>query len=337
LPAAAQPTLAAADEGFTVAADTLVYTGGMAAEALNVPYNCGRPVAASTRAERFAVATADAWIRVYDPDGASYKLSAALPVAARGLGLSPDGNSLLAWGDSFVRGYALPAGSQTFEWAPEHGASLFDVVFAESGDRFATLTCTGTVNCKRTVRSVTDGSTVFETSSPGPSVQGSLGPFVTAVFTPSGRRIAFDASSRTGPTRDTVVADDAAIVGQANDAYPVLWLSEGELAVARLAIEIAGARVTGYAVVNEFGAELRKVVLPPSYWLTMLRQLDSGVIYASLGNAVYSLVDGSLLWSWSTPQSQWQTPATTQPQGLSVGLNVVLATHQGQVLYRRWR
>jgi hypothetical protein len=336
------PGVIATDEGYARAYGALLYTAGLAKDAAEVPYNCGGPIAAGSATDRLAVATEDGWVRIFDPDGAGYHRTAAIPIATRRFALSADGTRLLAVIDTSIRAYRVPEGEMLTEWTTPSDLRLDAVSFAASGDVFSVKTClknwfAGFPPCTNTVHRFADGAVALETkaSSEGEAYGGD--PTGAGTFAPNGKRIALLTVTKSATTRNATIWEGASVLGETTDAYPLFWATDDQLVVTRWRVISGGALFfDGGAVVDTQGRVLRSLsvpsVLPNSY-----RVLDAASVYSVQQNAVISLADGALLWSWSTPQLFPQVPGSKQPQGLGAGRDVILATFQGQVLYRRWR
>jgi hypothetical protein len=268
---------------------------------------------------RVACATWSGFIHYYD--GATLALQGEIPFAAAHLSLSDDGTLLLAdTGDtaqtSLMRFYELPSETLLQERTYVGPPALVHASLSGSGTvvgELFDLGLSGTVGFKSTYqRSFTDltGAPNFSDTVDGASSSVLLS---SLLMSPDGVHQA-SVSGDVDPNAATSIRDGSTLVGAA-PGVPMGWIDNSRLLVNRYQYERFGT--IGYVrseIVNLAGQVLSTV---PLRYAGYFQSISGERIYSPSTNSVYSLVDGSVLWSSATASSE---------KGAVAGTNVVFAS-----------
>lgn len=264
-----------------------------------VPLTCGAVKSISGSATGLiAVATMSGQILVIDLASGGRTLRRVLRRQSDKLEMSSDGTVLAARGDLFQAQYAidssvrilqLPGGELIHEWDDPYSVQP-DFTIARGGTRL------GRIRPPNVIVTDLTGSATFAqvTASPAPPM----------LLNPSGTHFALDDDQT--PDAGTLVYEGSTLVGAASGAAHG-WIDDSHLLVERYGYDNLGNVVPiGTDICDASGVVLSTLAQTiPLAGPPQLRALGATAVYVPQWNRIYSLLDGSVLWSSSVPFRQY--------------------------------
>lgn len=225
------------------------------------------------------------------------------------LSLSSDGTVLAALAndedaqyltDRTIKIFALPSGTEIQSLPYSYpGPFPKDVVLSGSGQVLGKLVRTPSAGYFRETTTVGSGTMLWSDTL---ATSTDSIPDLTTYLSPTGNRIALpDGRHFSGGTTNLIMNGN--LVGAA-PGVPVGWLDEDQLLVNRYGLS-TDPIVTWYAtsdIVSPTGQLLRSVKL--SSEIRSLQTVDANRIYSPQRNQIFSLTDGSTVWSSENPSRE---------------------------------
>jgi len=271
---------------------------------------------AGSASGRAAVATASGQILHFSFGPNERSLSGVVPFASGKVALSSDGTLLIAeegqFGDPYRRSlevFALPGGGNVKTWTYSNTAypPFHDFAVSRDLSRVAQLTCTDFLTCTRIVNDF-GGTTYFTDAYPDP---GHNGPDLTGIclsIAPNDSLIAVTDTGLPSTASATRIYDGMKLIGATN-GYLVGWIDDQRLLVQNYSSTGGAPVYSSSTIVDPQGNVVATPALPApigridSFSFTSTFEiLGPSEIYSDRQNTIYSLSDGSVV--WTSPDSQ---------------------------------
>jgi hypothetical protein len=253
----------------------------------------GGSLSIAANAERIVIATAVGEILYFDAE--THALEGTIDFLANEVQLSADGSVLGAWTnqgtDSTIRFYSLPSENVllTLPYTASAYPRPLSFSLAASGTVFSRLLVNNSTHTREVVR-ISDGAVLWSDPVPGGWWLETEQPIR---LSPSGTRYAASTEGRTVQSATNIYVNGT--LQTAANGWALGWLDDDRLLVIPfVSTRDPGPQYKGTVIVNTSGQVSPLIALPN---LTEFQVVSSDRIYSRGRNAIYSVTDGSLLWS----------------------------------------